>query len=149
MESFREQRCRVCRVVFHVCRRCDRGQAYCGAECHDVSRARQVQAAKERYRKHELVLADERDRQRERRRRVRDQGSKEVAPEGSVPPDATCPPMDGGGRVGGDDANSNGPVGGLRPAGGNVRCAFCEALSWFVRVGPLRRRRPRRGARGS
>jgi hypothetical protein len=148
MESFREQRCRTCRAIFYVCRRCDRGQAYCSDACGVVSRARQVRDAKQRYRQHELVLADERDRQRERRRRVRDQGSEKVAPRGSVPADAMSPPMDGGDRAGGDDAESDGLVSGLRVAGGNLRCAFCDALAWFVRVGPLRRWRARRRVRG-
>lgn len=139
MDSFREQRCRACLVVFYICRRCDRGQAYCGEVCRRQRRRAVVRAAKQRYRRHELVLEDERERLREHRARVRDQGSKKVAPEASVPAAAMSPPMVGGDRVGGrSDAKSDGAVGGLRPAGGEVPCAICERRTRFVRFGWLR-----------
>lgn len=145
MDSFREQRCRACLVVFYICRRCDRGQAFCGLNCRRVRRRAVVGAAKLRYRRHVLVLEDERDRQRERRARVRDHGSQEVAPSASVPAVAMSAPMDGGDRGGGvNDASNDGPVGGLRPTGGEVPCAFCRRLTRFVRVGPWRSAQRRR-----
>ena len=139
MDSFREQRCRLCLVVFYVCRRCDHGQAYCGEVCRRVRRRADVRAAKQRYRQHELVLEDERERLRAHRARVRDQGSREVAPEASVPTAAISAPTDGGDRAGGEnDASNDGPVGGLRPTGGEVPCAMCGRLARFVRFGWLR-----------
>jgi hypothetical protein len=139
MDSFREQRCRACLVVFYVCRGCDRGQAFCGLVCRRQRRRAVVSAAKQRYRQHVLVLEDERERQRERRARVRDQGSREVASEASVPAVAMSAPMDGGDRGGGEtDASNDGPVGGLRPTGGEVPCSMCGRLTRFVRTGPLR-----------
>jgi hypothetical protein len=145
MDSFREQRCRACLVVFYICRRCDRGQAFCGLDCRQVRRRAVVRAAKLRYRRHVLVLEDERDRQRERRARVRDHGSQEVAPEASVPAVAMSAPMDGGDRVGGEhDASNEVPVDELRPTGGAVPCAMCRKLTRFVRVGPWRSAQRRR-----
>jgi hypothetical protein len=140
MESFREQRCRACKVVFYVCRRCDRGQAYCGEVCRRSGRCAVVRAAKRRYRQHALVREDERERLREHRARVRDQGSKEVAPEASVPAAALSTPMDGGDRGGGEhDASNDGPVDRLRPAAsGEVPCARCGRRARFVRSGWLR-----------
>jgi hypothetical protein len=184
MESFREQRCRACLGIFHVCRRCDRGQVYCGQVCRVRGRRRVVHDAKRRYRQHELVRADERERQRERRGRVRDPGSPKVAPDASVPAAATSTPMDGGQRGGEDDDETDqgpaaamlatgsddrstsspvessddthqvdsrdGPIGGMRPPGGQIPCAVCGRVTAFVRFGWLRsarRRRPRARAR--
>jgi hypothetical protein len=145
MESFREQRCRACLVLFYVCRRCDRGQVYCGEVCRRERRRAVVRAAKQRYRRHELVLEDERERLRERRARVRDQGSKEVAQEASVPAAAMSPPMHGGDRVGGEnDASNDDSVDGLRPATGEVPCAMCGRRTRFVRFGWLRSSRRQR-----
>jgi hypothetical protein len=139
MESFREQRCRTCRSVFWVCRRCDRGDAYCNAECRGAARAKQVRRAKRKYLADPDVREGEAERLREYRARVRDQGSKKVAPAARVPAAATGAPMDGGDRGGGDhDAESEGLVGGLRPAGGEVPCARCGRRARFVRFGPLR-----------
>jgi hypothetical protein len=140
MESFREQRCRACKAVFYVCRRCDRGQAYCGEVCRRAGRCAVVRAAKQRYRQHALVREDERERLRDRRARVRDQGSKEVAPEASVPAAALSTSMDDVERGGGEpDASNDGLVDGLRPAaGGEVPCARCGRCARFVRTGWLR-----------
>lgn len=145
MESFREQRCRVCLVVFWICRWCDRGQAYCTQDCRDEGRARSVREAKRKYLLDEAVREGERQRLREYRARVRDQGSKKLAPSASVLAPARSAPVDGDARGEGEhDAESDGPVGGLRPAGGEVPCALCGRRAVFVRFGWLRAaRRPR------
>ena len=145
MDSFREQRCRACLVVFYVCRRCDRGQAFCGLECRRVRRRAVVRAAKQRYRRHVLVREDERDRQRERRARVRDHGSQEVALKASVPAVAMSAPMDGGDRVrGAHDASNEVLVDESGPTEGAVPCAMCGRRTRFVRVGPWRSAQRRR-----
>ena len=160
MESAREQRCRTCLVVFKVCRHCDHGQAYCRDACHDVARAAQIREAKRRYLADEDVREGERQRQRDYRARVRDQGSKEVAPCASVSLAVTTAPLTGGSahERGTDDVEEVRAVGGLRPVdeevrcavGGlrpvdeEVRCAFCGRSVRFIRLGPLARRRPAR-----
>jgi hypothetical protein len=118
MESFREQRCRICLRVFYVCPCCDRGQVYCSIDCKKVGRDAQVRDAKRKYLADEDVRQGERERQRDYRARVRDQGSPKVAPSASVPIDATHTPMDGGGDrdEGSNHANQESP-GGLQPAG--------------------------------
>jgi hypothetical protein len=97
MESFREQRCRACLGLFHVCPCCDHGQVYCGIDCKKVARKTQVRDAKRKYLADEDVREGERQRQRDHRARVRDHGSQIVAPSASVPIDATRTPMTGGG----------------------------------------------------
>jgi hypothetical protein len=122
MESFREQRCRSCLGLFHVCPCCDHGQVYCGVACKKVARDAQVRDAKRKYLADEDVREGERQRQREHRARVRDHGSQEVAPSASVPIDATRTPMTGDGDrdEGNAHANQESLVGSLRlaePAG--------------------------------
>jgi hypothetical protein len=113
MESFREQRCRACLGLFHVCPCCDHGQVYCGVDCKKVARKAQVRDAKRKYLADEDVREGERQRQRDHRARVRDHGSQIVAPSASVPIDATHTPMTGGGDrdEGNDHANQESPVG--------------------------------------
>lgn len=138
MESFREQRCRACLTVFWICRECDRGQRYCRDDCRSVGRARSVRDAKRKYLSDPDVRDGERERLREYRARVRDQGSEKVAPPASVPAAATSAPMVGADRDGGEhDAESDGLVG-LRPTRGEVPCVACGRRAQFVRFGPLR-----------
>gem|GEM_PF-6771434 len=92
-DSFREQRCGICGVVFYLCRVDDYGQVYC-PDCQELGRTRSARAAQARYRAHPLVRADHRDYmrewragKREKRTRVRDQGPKKLAPSGKVWPD--------------------------------------------------------------
>jgi hypothetical protein len=145
MESFREARCRHCRVVFYVCRRCDRGQAYCGEDCQRAGRRAVVDAAKRRYRRDALVLADERERLRAYRARVRDQGSQEVVFSASVPAAATSEPIVGVDRGGGEsDASKDVLVDELCSTSGEVPCAVCGRRSRFVRFGWLRSARHQR-----
>lgn len=145
MESLREQRCRACLLVFWICCRCDRGQAYCGEECQEVGRRRSVQKAKRKYLSDPDVREGERQRLREYRARVRDQGSRKVAPTASVLAAATVLPTDGSQRGAGErHAENEVPLGGLRPVDGGVPCALCGHRARFVRFGPLRSyRRPR------
>jgi hypothetical protein len=164
MESFREQRCRACLGLFHICRCCDHGQAYCGVDCKEVARDAQVRNAKRKYLADEDVREGERQRQRDRRARVRDHGSQIVAPSASVAIDATCTPMDGDSDrdEGNNHANQESlvgppwpaepidpprpvdPVGAVQPARAAVQCAFCGRRAQFVRFGPLRRWRTAR-----
>lgn len=57
-DSFRQGRCSRCAAVFHVCRRCDRGQQYCGKACGDDARRAAVRAAGHR---HQASAAGKRD----------------------------------------------------------------------------------------
>lgn len=82
----RQRLCRgqACGAVFHVCRSCDRGQAYCSSECRTAARRAQKRAANGRHQRSPEGRADHRDRQREYRRRlvelrVTDQGSDELS----------------------------------------------------------------------
>jgi hypothetical protein len=120
MESFREQRCRWCLGLFHVCPCCDHGQVYCGPDCKKAGRDAQVREAKRKYLADEDVREGERKRLRDYRARVPDHGSQKLAPDASVPIDATRTPMDGSGdRDGGNDhASQESPVGLLQPEPG-------------------------------
>lgn len=140
MESFREQRCRACLGLFYICPCCDHGQVYCGADCKKLSRDAQVREAKRKYLADEDVREGERERQRDHRARVRDQGSQKVAPDASVPIDATRAPMDGGGDRGGgnDHASQESPVDPQQPAVyvGSLRPAMPIAPPPVDPVGP-------------
>lgn len=120
MESFREQRCRWCLGLFHICPCCDHGQVYCGPDCKKAGRDAQVREAKRKYLTDEGVREGVRERLRDYRARVPDHGSPKVAPDASVLIDATRAPMDGDGdRDGGNDHASQGsPVGQLQPEPG-------------------------------
>jgi len=155
MESFREDRCRRCQSVFYLCRRDDRGQAYCGQDCQEAARAAIVRAARTRHRLSEAGRADHRDRmrafrvrQREKRPSVMDLGSEKVARDAIVAlaaePASTvdaAPPRQGARRH----------VHEVRPvvavvATGEVRCAVCGQRSYYVRSTPRWRwRRPSLG----
>lgn len=118
MESFREQRCRACLALFYICSCCDHGHVYCGEGCQTAARDAQVRKARRKYLADDDVREGERQRQRDRRARVRDQGSPIVAPSASVPIDATPTLMDGGGdrAEGHDHASQKYAVGAVRPA---------------------------------
>lgn len=92
-DSFREQRCGLCRTVFYVCRGDDHGQIYCPVGCSAEAWRRSRRAARARQQGSELGRQDHRDHMRalrERRaeaeiaRRVTDQGPQEVAPSAIV-----------------------------------------------------------------
>lgn len=138
MESFREQRCRACLTVFWICRQCDRGQRYCGDDCRSIGRARSVRDAKRKYLSDPDVREGERERLREFRARVRDQGSEIVAPAASVPAAATSAPMDGADRGGGEHDDTSDGLVGLLPTSGEIPCVACGRRARFVRHGPLR-----------
>lgn len=149
MESFREQRCRSCLGLFFICPCCDRGQVYCGEDCQKRGRATQVRLAKRKYLADPDVREGERDRQREHRARVRDQGSEKVDPRASVPIDATLTPMTGGGDrdEGSDHASQESLAGPSRsasvvspppPAEGDEAMAPCTFVGPAPPIGLVR-----------
>ena len=71
VEEIRRRRCGRCRATFEVCRSCDRGHAYCCAECSGQAREDCVRAARRRHRRSPEGRADHRDRERARRARRR------------------------------------------------------------------------------
>lgn len=80
-----------CCAVFWICRRCDRGHAYCSDQCRAASRREQRRRARQRHERSPEGRLDHRDRQREYRARVRvpDQSSIRVAERPTLrPPEA-------------------------------------------------------------
>lgn len=138
MESFREQRCRTCLELFYICSCCDHGHVYCGEDCQTAARDAQVRKARRKYLTDEDVREGERQRQRDRRTRVRDQGSPIVAPSASVPIDATRTLMDSGGdrAEGHDHASQEYAVGAVRPAAA-VTLAAAEPVSAVPATEPI------------
>jgi hypothetical protein len=85
-DSFREARCGQCAAVFHVCRRCDRWQIYCGDSCSGVGGRASRRAAARRY---QASLAGRRDHAARQaayraRQKVTHQGIQEVDAAGSL-----------------------------------------------------------------
>lgn len=97
VDEVRERRCRWCFGLFFVCRRCDRGQAYCGQKCRLEGYARARRNANRRDRCSVEGRADHAARQRGYRaaRRaaacsVLDKGSVQASEEGKFAKVASC-----------------------------------------------------------
>jgi len=87
VEGLRQAACAGCRSIFFICRRCDRGQIYCGIACRMRGRQQARARANARHQSSEEGRADHRDRQRaymSRRRSMTDTGSVRHAWEGKV-----------------------------------------------------------------
>lgn len=71
--------CVRCKTLFFLCRRCDRGQCYCGSDRRHEARTLHVRAARRRHQQSPEGRADHRDRNLDYRRRkaarVMDQGT--------------------------------------------------------------------------
>ena len=63
--------CARCRTQALVCRRCDRGQIYCGALCSDDARRERQREANRRYSKTRIARHKNAQRQRQFRQRQR------------------------------------------------------------------------------
>ena len=71
-------RCKQCQSIFVVCKRCYRGQRYCGINCRELGYAAIRKAAKSKYAASLEARLDHRDRQsryRESLKNVTDQTS--------------------------------------------------------------------------
>ncbi len=118
--------CARCRRQVVICRRCDRGNIYCGKRCSQPARRESLRAAGRRYqdsRAGRLKHAARQRRYRSRREKVTHQGS------------PTWPAHDSLRRE-------------SRPAlarfGASIRCRFCQRpCSPFVRLDFLRSPGPR------
>ncbi len=75
--------CACCSGLFCLCRKHDRGHAYCSDSCRNSGRKRSVRRARSRYQRSAEGRDDQRDRMRFRRSmprsRVMDQGSEKLA----------------------------------------------------------------------
>jgi len=75
----------LCRMVFHICRSCDRGQRYCSDSCQQQARQQQRREAKRRHQQSPEGRQDHRDHQRAYRQRLL--LKKSVSDQGSAPRD--------------------------------------------------------------
>jgi len=75
-----------CGAIFYLCRRCDRGQRYCGPHCREKALRLQRRQANRRHQQSPEGRADHRDRQRDYRRRQRAR----VTDKSSPPPAASA-----------------------------------------------------------
>lgn len=156
-ESFRQDRCAWCNRIFHICRRCDRGQIYCLPRCRQQGRQRSQRRARKRHQATPEGRLDHRDRQRRYRQRrkksVTEHGSKGGEAASKMPPVAgTPPPKEGTGRAGAENHDANAPQPappGPRPpaAATTARCCLCGRRSVYVRFGWLQHRRQHRSQR--
>lgn len=79
----KEVRCRHCGELFYVCRRCWRGQVYCGDTCRKIHQEASHREAQRRYQRTER--GKETRRQAARRRRMK-KSKKTVADDTATPP---------------------------------------------------------------
>lgn len=80
--------CARCRSQVLVCRRCDRGQIYCGALCSEAARRQRQYEANRRYSKTRTARHKNAQRQhrfRQRQRALNTQLEKKVTDQGSAP----------------------------------------------------------------
>jgi hypothetical protein len=137
VEEFRHRQCGWCRSLFAICRRCDRGQAYCGEACRGAGYRRCQRSANRCHQQSDEGRLDHCDRQRayraRQRARVTDKGSPPCPIEGMVPrAAATEPPQEV------NDANQR-----FEKA---VRCVRCGRRGRYFRWHPARSRAGWRGA---
>ena len=127
MESARLFHCARCRRQVVICRRCDRGNIYCGRQCSHSARRESLGAAARRYqqsRAGRVKHAERQCRYRSRQQKVTHQGSS-----ASPPDDSLC-------------AESRAVV--LAQFGAILRCEFCKRrCSPLVRLDFLRSPSPR------
>ena len=92
-ESSRLVRCglAVCRRLFAICSRCDRGQRYCSAGCRFEGRRRSLREAGRRHQSSPEGRLDHADRQRRYRARVTHQGLEKLRSEPKTSPPAREP----------------------------------------------------------
>lgn len=124
--------CARCRAQVFICRRCDRGQRYCTAQCARISRRENQREASRRYqlsRRGRFAHAARARRHRARHKIVTHQGS----PGGSANGVLQAPPND----VAAAPAN----VVAQTATSGALHCSRCGGLlTPFVRTGFVRRR---------
>jgi hypothetical protein len=129
--------------VFHVCRRCDRGQSYCGAVCRAAAREASKRRARARHQASAEGRLDHRDAQTRYRERcqqragVTDQGGRELDKSGRLPARAEPAAAVAARSASRGESGSDGVV---ERAVGMLRCAFCGRASRWVRRGFVRRR---------
>ena len=117
--------CARCRCQVLVCRRCDRGQVYCGRGCAQEARRCNQREARRRYQATERGREMHADRSRRYRAccgRVTDQGSPPLSTASSLPTQDHPPPVIASQRA--------------------TACHLCgRDISNLVRLEPMRRRR--------
>jgi hypothetical protein len=129
--------CRRCSTPFFVCRKCYRGQAYCGDTCRAAARVVSARAARKQHQSSDAGRLDHRDRQRAYRIRQRARVMDHTSPAVPALPKMS-PPRSGLARPA--------PVRVARPT-----CTRCGCESAWVRWGPRpatrahARRRARKG----
>lgn len=79
-ESFRQDRCALCREVFYICRYCDRGQIYCSPPCRRLGRTASRRRANRRHQQTPEGRKDHRDRQRRWREKNRNKENSGLLP---------------------------------------------------------------------
>lgn len=136
--------CVRCRVQVVLCRRCDRGQFYCGQMCSRAARIERQRDAGRRYQCSIAGQAKHAERSRRWRSRQREQGV--FCPEDTGPVTHQGPPhgLSEAQYVSRNAADSTGAVT-TRPDNQSQAQRFCPqcmcALQPWVRQGFLRRRR--------
>jgi hypothetical protein len=117
--------CALCRAQVIVCRECDCGQVYCGAECADDARRASLLAAGRRYQR----SLPGRTRHAARQRRYR-QRQREMARLPCVLGAADAPPTTTSTT---SASTSLAPIAGANPS---ESCHCCERMCRVERVGP-------------
>jgi hypothetical protein len=122
--------CASCQQQVIICSGCDRGNIYCTLRCSRSARKRSLCAANQRYQasfrgrqKHAERQRRYRQRQKEKIEKVTYQGSPDLPPHDSLPPEPKSPPEHS-----------------IQLVTDVLHCDFCgEHVSSFLRIGFLHR----------
>jgi hypothetical protein len=141
-ESYRLYNCQRCHVQVKICRRCDRGNVYCGKDC--AAAARKMNAR--RYSADYQSTPEGRDNHKVREQRyVERKMTQHCSPRASPVPDSAPIGIVDAGKETNDESFADEPT---DPQ--VVLCSFCRRpCGTFARLQPLRRRghATRRGPR--
>lgn len=84
-------KCKTCHLLFHLCRSCFRGHAYCSDQCRSISKKKAHRKAQSRYRTSDKgreanSIAAKRRRTKNKQESVADQGSIPPSKNDKLPP---------------------------------------------------------------
>jgi hypothetical protein len=86
----RQIQCKWCHILFCICRRCFRGQAYCSDECRIAARHHHHREAERRYRQSPKGKKSHREAENRRRHRSRKKNQKKMDDPSSTPMSGYC-----------------------------------------------------------
>lgn len=119
--------CLRCQQQTIICRRCDRGNGYCGKKCSQLSRQASFRTASKRYQKSQKGRRQHIKRQRHYRQRLKETTPRVTHHSSPLSPDSDLLPSE-----------RSDPVDSMAPTANDILCHYCgRRCSGFLRSGFL------------